>query len=108
MTAVTTIADLSRPLALLRLLTADHPELPALNIAISPNVPGRLDLAVHNDLAAFEAWREALGIDSGAVRHNLQSGDTTVVLTAAAEIADARVNLVGYSRNMALLTAVAA
>ena len=104
---MTTIADLSRPMALLRLLAADHPTLPAPVVHVSPNRPDVLQLAVHDSLGAFEAWREVLGVEPAAVRHNLQSGDTTVVLSCFAEIADAKVELVGYSRNMALLAAVA-
>jgi hypothetical protein len=101
------LADLSRPLALLRMLAVDHPHLPAIDIQVSPIYPERLRLSVHNDLGAFEVWREALGIASETVRHNLQSADTTVVLSASVEIADAHINLVGYSRNLALLTEVA-
>ncbi|MGW1160428.1 hypothetical protein ACWD48_19850 [Streptomyces sp. NPDC002519] len=104
---MTTIADLSRPMTLLRLLAVDHPDLPAPHANVSPHRPDVLQLSVHNDLSAFEAWREALDVDPEAVRHNLQSGDTTVVLSAFAEIADAKVELVGYSQNMALLAAVA-
>ncbi|MGW0626494.1 hypothetical protein [Streptomyces sp. NPDC002758] len=104
---MSTLADLSRPLALLRLLAADHPNLPAPHVDMSPNRPDVLQLSVHGDLATFEAWREALGMAPEAVRHNLQSGDTTVVLSAFAEVADAKVELVGYSHNMALLAAVA-
>ncbi|KOX32941.1 hypothetical protein ADL07_11900 [Streptomyces sp. NRRL F-4707] len=97
---------MSRPLALLRLLATDHPNLPAPNVSVSPHYPGVLEFSIHGDLAAFEAWREALGIDPAAVRRNLQSGDTTMVLSASAEVADARVRLVGYSPNL-LLAAVA-
>ncbi|MFF3928167.1 hypothetical protein [Streptomyces hirsutus] len=96
------LADLSRPLALLRLLTADHPDLPAVDIHVSSHYPNALEFAIHNDLGAFEAWREALGIDPAAVRRNLQSGDMTMVLSATAEIADATVRIVGYSPNRAL------
>ncbi|MFE4420366.1 hypothetical protein [Streptomyces sp. NPDC056817] len=101
------LADLSAPLALLRLLTADHPDLPAPHVHVSPNVPGRLEFAIHGDLGAFEAWREALGIDPAAVRRNLQSGDMTMVLSVTAEIADAKVELVSYSRNLALVAEAA-
>lgn len=100
---MTTFADLSRPMALLRLLAADHPALPAIDVQVSPIYPDRLRLSVHGDLGAFEAWREALGIDPEAVRHNLQSGDTTLVLAASTVIADAHVDLTGYSTNLALL-----
>jgi hypothetical protein len=94
-------------MALLRLLAADHPNLPAPHIGISSHYPGQLEFSIHRDLGAFEAWREALGIDPAAVRRDLQSGDTTMVLTAVAEIADAKVVLVGYARNLSLLAEVA-
>ncbi|MFI1166494.1 hypothetical protein ACH4UM_23560 [Streptomyces sp. NPDC020801] len=100
---MTTFADLSRPLALLRLLSADHPQLPAPHVGVSPHHPHYLTLSVHGDLGGFEAWREALGIDPGEVRHNTQSGGTTLVLTGTATIADAHVELVGYAPNLALV-----
>lgn len=105
---MTTFADLSRPLALLRLLAADHPNLPAPHVGVSPHHPHSLALSVHGDLGGFEAWREALGIDPDAVRHNTQSGGTTLVLSAFATVADAHVELVGYAPNLALVAAAVA
>jgi hypothetical protein len=101
-------ADLAGPMALMRLLSADHPNLPAPHIGVSPHYPHRLSLSVHGDLAGFEAWREALGIDPSDVRHNTQSGGTTLVLSASATIADAHVALVGYAPNLALVAEAAA
>lgn len=101
---MTTFAALSQPMALMRLLAADHPNLPAPHVGISPHYPHRLNLSVHGDLAGFEAWREALGIDAGDVRHNTQSGGMTLVLTATATVADAHVELIGYAPNLALVT----
>ncbi|MEY9995806.1 hypothetical protein ABIE67_007838 [Streptomyces sp. V4I8] len=101
---MTTFADLARPMALMRLLLADHPNLPAPHVGVSPHYPHRLSLSVHGDLDGFEAWREALGIDAEAVRHNTQSGGTTLVLSAAATVADAHVELIGYAPNLALVT----
>lgn len=100
---MTTFADMSRPMALMRLLAVDHPNLPAPHVGMSPHYPHRLTLSVHSDLAGFEAWREALGIDPAEVRRNTQSGGTTLVLTGAATIADAHVELVGYAPNLALV-----
>lgn len=100
------LADLSRPLALLRLLAADHPNLPAPHISVSAHEPHVLEFSIHNNLGAFEAWREALGIDPNTVRRNLQSGDTTMLLTACADIADARVQLTGYASNVLLAVTV--
>lgn len=105
---MTTFADLSAPLALLRLLAADHPDLPALDVHISKHSPDCLRLSIHHDLGAFEAWREALGIDPDTIERKLQSADTTVVLMASTTVADASVELVSYSHNVALLAAVAA
>ncbi|QCX81165.1 hypothetical protein C9F11_37910 [Streptomyces sp. YIM 121038] len=96
-------ADLSRPMALLRLLALDHPDLPAADVQISPIYPDRLTLSIHNNLSAFEAWREALGLDPAEVKHKLQSGDTTTVLIAVGQVADATVELVGYARNLTLV-----
>lgn len=104
---MTAFADLSRPLALLRLLAADHPDLPAPDVQVSPIYPERLVLSVHDSLGSFEAWREALGIDPDTIERKLQSSDTTVVLKASTTIADASVELVGYGPNVALLAAVA-
>jgi hypothetical protein len=102
---MTTLADLSRPMALMRLLAVDHPHLPAPHVGVSPHHPHSLALSVHGSLGAFEAWREALGIEPEAVRRNTQSGGMTLVLTAAATIADAHVELVGYSPNVAAVLA---
>jgi hypothetical protein len=90
-------------MALMRLLAADHPALPAPHVGISAHYPHRLNLSIHGDLAAFEAWREALGVAPEAVRRNTQSGGMTLVLTASATIADAHVELIGYSPNLALV-----
>lgn len=96
-------ADLSGPMALMRLLLADHPDLPAPHVGVSPHYPHRLTLSVHGDLDGFEAWREALGIAPEAVRHNTHSGGMTLTLSATAIVADAHVDLIGYAPNVALV-----
>jgi len=90
-------------MALMRLLAADHPDLPAPHVGVSPHYPHRLTLSVHGDLGGFEAWREALGIDPDTVRRNTQSGGTTLLLTGSTTVADAHVELVGYAPNLALV-----
>jgi hypothetical protein len=106
---VTTFADLSAPLALLRLLATDHPDLPAVNVLISKSSPNWLRLDIHGDLAVFEAWREALGLDPSTIRRNLLSADTTMVLSVSGTVADCHVELTSYSPNLSLLVeAVAA
>lgn len=105
---MTSFADLFRPLALLRLLAADHPDLPAPDVHVSRLYPEQLVLSVHDSFGTFEAWREALGIDPDTIERKLQGSDTKAVLRASATIADASVELVGYGPNVALLAAVAA
>jgi hypothetical protein len=95
-------------MALMRLLAADYPTLSAPHIGVSPHHPDSLALSVHGDLGAFEAWREALGIDPDTVRRNTQSADTTLVLSGSTIIADARVQLIGYAPNLALVAVAAA
>lgn len=104
---MTTLADLSRPMALMRLLAVDHPSLPAVDVMITPIYPNLLTLSLHDNLGSFEAWREALGIDPTAVERKVQSNGATAVLRAETTIAEARVELVGYSPNIAALKAVA-
>ncbi|TSB26721.1 hypothetical protein FNJ62_10530, partial [Streptomyces benahoarensis] len=62
-----TLADLSVPLAALRLLAADHPALPAVEVDVTPVFPRELTLRIHDDFGAFETWRTALGISPEAV-----------------------------------------
>lgn len=104
---MTTFADLSRPLALLHLLAADHPTLPAVDVLVTPLFPDLLKLSVHHDLDAFEAWREALGIDPDTIDRHVQVGGATVVLTAETTVADARVELTSYSQHLTVVKAVA-
>jgi hypothetical protein len=99
------LAELTVPMALLRSLAVDHPNLPAPYVSLSPHQGGRIDLSLHNDLGSFEVWREALGIEPSAVRRNLQSGDMTLVLTAHGEISGTKVQLTGYAPNVLLVAA---
>ncbi|MFI8069738.1 hypothetical protein ACIF85_13260 [Streptomyces sp. NPDC086033] len=91
-----TLDDLSVPLRALRLLAADFGHLSAPAVAVSTVYPDRLELSFHDDLAGFEAWREALGIAPEAVVYREQSDGTTRVLTASADRANTVVDLVGY------------
>lgn len=103
------LIELSRPLAALQVLAAESPLLPAAHIDINDIFPTRITLSFHKDLGDFEAWREALGIDPGTVRHSLQSGDMTLVLTGFAVRDGITFQLMAYGPNAAmLLGAVAA
>lgn len=99
------LAELIAPMAVLRKLAADRPDLPAPRVGLSPHQDGRIDFSIHDDLGSFEAWREALGIDPAAVRRNLQSGDMTLVLTARGEVEGTKVQLTGYAPNVLLAVA---
>lgn len=103
------LLDLSRPRDVLNGLAAEFPLLPAGEIDISPIYPNRLRLSFHDQLGDFEAWREALDIEPATICRSLQSGDTTLVLTAEIVRSGVTVELVAFSQNMALsLKAVAA
>ncbi|MFI2315985.1 hypothetical protein AMK17_28380 [Streptomyces sp. CB00072] len=92
-----TMSGLSAAVTALASLMARFPDLPAVDVHVSTIFPDQLELSAHNDLAAFEAWREALGIAPGAVVHKVQSRGTTRVLDAHAVFTAARLRLVGYS-----------
>ncbi|MFF5773893.1 hypothetical protein ACFY8V_32650 [Streptomyces californicus] len=57
-----TLRGQGSPVRLLMQLLTDHPELPAAEFHMSAIYPDRLDVSVHDDMGAFEAWREALGL----------------------------------------------
>ncbi|MGG7574749.1 hypothetical protein [Streptomyces sirii] len=92
-----TMNDLAAPLRALRLLTADFPDLPAVNVDVSRHYPGRLELSCHDDLGTFEAWREAVGIPPESVTYKEQSAGCTRVLRAATDYAGVHLSLVGFS-----------
>ncbi|ROV69172.1 hypothetical protein [Streptomyces globisporus] len=92
-----TMSGLSAAVTALASLMARFPDLPAVDVHVSTIFPDQLELSAHNDLAAFEAWREALDITPGAVVHKVQSRGTTRVLDAHAVFTGARLRLVGYS-----------
>ncbi|WP_405837793.1 hypothetical protein OG528_10330 [Streptomyces platensis] len=92
-----TMSDIAAPLRLLRLLAADHPDLPAMNVDVSTIFPNQLELVSHDDFGAFEAWRQAAGISSETVTYAEQSQGRTRVLRAAVDYGGARLSLVAYS-----------
>ncbi|WP_326651565.1 hypothetical protein [Streptomyces sp. NBC_01750] len=92
-----TLNYLTAPLRVLRMLAVDFPDLPAVHVHVSPIYPDRLELALHHDIAGFEAWRAALAISPDAVTGHVQGDGTTLCLEAAIEYAGAMVYLVGYA-----------
>ncbi|MGK5543787.1 hypothetical protein ACSNOH_03465 [Streptomyces sp. URMC 127] len=93
-----TMGDLRAPLVLLRLFGVDFAHLPAPSVSVSTVYPDVLELSFHDDLAGFEAWREALGIAPEAVSYHEQSAGSTRVLRVVSDYAGARVELVGYAK----------
>lgn len=92
-----TLDDLAVPLRVLRLLAADFGHLAAPEIFVSTIYPDRLELRFHDDLCAFEAWRDALGIVPDDVDYHEQFSGRTRVLKASAAYAGAVLELTGYS-----------
>ncbi|BDH16220.1 hypothetical protein [Streptomyces hygroscopicus] len=93
-----TLSALNAPLLLLRMFTAEYPHLPAPCLDVSTVYPDLLRLSFHDDLASFEAWREALGIAAESVCHHVQGDGRTRVLKAEADYAGAWLHLVGYAK----------
>ncbi|MFG3410194.1 hypothetical protein [Streptomyces sp. NPDC048142] len=92
-----TMGGLSAAVAVLASLMARFPDLPAVDVHVSTVYPDQLELSAHSGLTAFEAWREALGIDPWSVVHGVQSGGTTHRLNAHTVFTGVRLCLVGYS-----------
>ncbi|MEW1903307.1 hypothetical protein [Streptomyces sp. NPDC086147] len=81
--------------------------LPAPNVDLCPVFPDRLRLSLHDDLGAFEAWREALNIDPTAVVHRVQGNGRTQVLKVHGRFAGADIELVGFTPTPAVEPLVA-
>ncbi|MCD9194254.1 hypothetical protein [Streptomyces albireticuli] len=88
-----TLADLSVPAEALRRLMVEHGNLPVASMQISPIYPGRLDVSLHPETlgdetsgstkAAFETWRQALGIASETVKAASGRGSTWLTTDGA-------------------------
>ena len=93
---VLTLDDLSVPLRALRLLAVDFGHLPVSEVQVSTVYPDRLELRFHDDLTAFEAWREAVGIAPDDVVYREQADGRTRVLRAFGDYAGAVLELIGF------------
>ncbi|MFI2257509.1 hypothetical protein [Streptomyces tubercidicus] len=92
------LSAMGAPLLVLRMFSAEYAHLPAPCLDVSTVYPDLLTLSFHNDLAGFEAWRDALGIAAESVGHHVQCDGRTQVLEAEADYAGARLRLVGYAK----------
>ncbi|MCW7986097.1 hypothetical protein XF35_12585 [Streptomyces platensis subsp. clarensis] len=93
-----TLGAMGAPLLVLRMFSAEYPHLSAPCLDVSTVYPDRLTLSFHDDLAGFEAWRDALGIAPESISHHVQGDGRTQVLKAEADYAGARLHLVGYAK----------
>ncbi len=91
-----TLDGMAVALRALRLLTVDFGHLPAPDVDVSTYFPDRLQLRFHDDLAAFETWRAALGVAPDTVVYSEQSDGQTRVLKTTADFAGAVLELTGY------------
>ncbi|MEV8392833.1 MULTISPECIES: hypothetical protein [unclassified Streptomyces] len=98
-----TLDALAVPMRALRLLTAEFGHLPAPCVDMSTIFPERLVLALHETeqtggtLAAFESWRDALGIAPDAVTFAVQSDGRTRVLAAETRFGGAEIALRAFA-----------
>lgn len=94
MSAVT-LADQAGTLRTLADVAEAFAHLPAAYVAVAPESPDCLEISVHNDLAAFEAWRVALGIQPATVELRVLS--TCMCLKGAGAFSGTSVALTGYA-----------
>ncbi|MEU3353798.1 hypothetical protein [Streptomyces sp. NPDC037389] len=90
------LGEMAVPLLYELAMTFGH--LPAPTVRMSPIFPERLHLAFHDEPGAFEAWREALGIEPDAVAYDTQGDGHTHVLQTSTTYAGAGLDLVAYAR----------
>ncbi|MFI5805667.1 hypothetical protein [Streptomyces sp. NPDC051561] len=101
-----TLTGLYAPLRTLSLLESEFPGLPAPDVHISRFYPGRVELAFHDDLGAFEAWRAALHVPADTVRFGAQGVDnSTMRLRAEGPYGACTISLVAYAPAPSTLSA---
>jgi hypothetical protein len=89
-----TLAEQQTALAALTQIGAAFGDLPAPEFRVSRVYPDQVSISLHDNLADFEAWREALGMAVGAVEYRTQPGNT--VLKVVVPWGGGTVELVGY------------
>lgn len=91
-----TLADHFRTIDALHALAVEYPLLPAPDVRTISHAPGELMLSCHDSLNSFEAWREALRVDSASVEYEVTAVGQ-IHLVAEVSFAGATVLLHGYS-----------
>lgn len=92
-TSISQVKDQGSQILLLAQLLREYPDLPAVEFHFS-TIYNRLDISVHDDLLAFEAWRVALGLGEPEPASYADSS----WLKTEGRFADAGVYLVGYAK----------
>jgi hypothetical protein len=80
--------------ALAQLLRA-FGHLPGACIGLSPVTPAQIDISVHDDLADFEAWREALAFPADGVERKMLP--SSMLLAIEGQWAGAALQLSGFA-----------
>ncbi|MBD0735770.1 hypothetical protein [Streptomyces sp. CBMA29] len=103
MSEALTLEEMAPALRALRLIVVECAHLPAPFVHLSPVDGARVELSLHYvDLSGdtfnvFEMWREALGMESGAVTFRVQSNGRTRVLRVTGPYGGAEVMLTAYA-----------
>lgn len=95
MQTLPTLAQQRPALGALAQMAGAFAHLPGAHLDISPTYPDQLTISVHDDLGAFEVWREALGITPDAVSYKALTSHMHI--KAEGTFAGAAVELVGYA-----------
>jgi hypothetical protein len=95
MSAPATVAVQRTAVDALAQIAAAFGHLPAACFDLGDIYPDRLEIAVHDDLAGFEAWRSALGIPADALEYG--TFGQRMYLIGRGSFAGATVKLTGYA-----------
>ncbi|MFE5517451.1 hypothetical protein ACFQ9Q_06890 [Streptomyces virginiae] len=96
------LREMQAPLLVLGAFAGHFWHLPAPTVSVSSVFPERLDLDFFDTPAAFEAWREALGIDPQTISEHVQGDGVNRILTVEAEWGGALLRLRSFAPVLAL------
>lgn len=97
------LREMQAPLLVLGVFAGHFWHLPAPTVSVSSVFPDQLDLDFFDTPAAFEAWREALGIDPQTISERVQGNGASRVLTVEAEWGGAMLRLRSFAPVLALV-----
>ncbi|MFF4390750.1 hypothetical protein ACFY0G_28785 [Streptomyces sp. NPDC001552] len=97
------LREMQAPLLVLGVFAGHFWHLPAPTVSVSSVFPDRLDMDFFDTPAAFEAWREALGIDPQTISEHVQGNGVNRVLEVEAEWGGARLRMRSFAPVPALV-----